>query len=774
MKKIIALLAMLMPIIAAAQSLEGSWRFHPTYLMSQATEFIDTEHHVYALSNGALICLDKTTNEIKPLTQASSGLSDVTIRNIYYNYNKKYLLIVYNNSNLDILFEDGKLVNVSDLRDVVMNSSKVVNHVTFTTDHALLATAFGLVFIDCESARVSEFRNYGVTITSAAQVGNRLLVSSGGKIMATQGRHETFSDFEDTGIALASGKLYPIDENKFFLYGTNKLMRCTIDDNNAITTKDIVSATPTCNIQPTNGGWLVNFRASKYYYTIKDDGNFTATKTTCNNTELFSCSPDGDGAMWQIDNNGIHLKGSTDYHKPDGIFMRTAASPQMLYSYYNAQDNKFYVTTHGQRMYYGGNTNANSLYYVLTYDGANWLDATPTAVRSVTSPGPMAFMPGHDNVFFLTSRSAPNNLFRVVDGQVDFTFAAGTNNPYSSLVQPRIAFDYDGNLWLCSTRASSTQPKDVACMLPREKVLSPQITKDDWIVVSVPNLSDGTFQDQSFVINKDNVKVTNGGYFAKLAMSIWRGTPDSTGNGVDATYITSFVDQSGQAIDAQENYVYCLAADSTGNVWVGSSRSPVFFFNPSEAFEPNFRATRPQPLDGEDSPYSLAVCGIAVDSQNRKWLATLESGIYVVSGDGTQILKHFDTDNCDIPSSKVYSVAVSPTSAIALTDKGVAEFAMSEIPTAIDYTAVTAAPTIVEPAYTGFVTIGEVETGACVRITDRDGNIVREFTATGSQVAWDTCDETGERVPTGIYSVYAGRSAEQLPGTPQVRVKIIK
>ena len=116
------------------------------------------------------------------------------------------------------------------------------------------------------------------------------------------------------------------------------------------------------------------------------------------------------------------------------------------------------------------------------------------------------------------------------------------------------------------------------------------------------------------------------------------------------------------------------------------------------------------------------------------------------------------------------TVAVFPES----DDSDSFELDMNDVASATDYTAVTAAPTFVEPGYTGYVTIGQVDVGACVRITDRDGNIVREFTATSNQVAWDTCDETGERVPTGVYSIYAGLSADQLPGTPQVRVKIIK
>ena len=46
MKKLIVFLALLLPVLqehALAQELEGTWSFHPSYLMSTANNLIDTE-----------------------------------------------------------------------------------------------------------------------------------------------------------------------------------------------------------------------------------------------------------------------------------------------------------------------------------------------------------------------------------------------------------------------------------------------------------------------------------------------------------------------------------------------------------------------------------------------------------------------------------------------------------------------------------------------------------------------------------------------------------
>lgn len=777
MKKLIILLALLFPMLALAQDIEGTWKFHPAYQLSAASDLIDTENHVYALSNGAIVCLDKASGQIQALSPAT-GLSEAKVKSIYYNYDKHYLLIAYTSSNIDLLYDDGHIVNISALADAVMNISRSINDVSFDDGIVYVATDFGLVVIDEQKESVIEFRNYNKALTSVARVGEHTIIAYEGKLFASNNRRELLSDFNPLDITLDNARLRTATDNTFFLLGDKALKRCTMSINEkgdtGFVATDIVLATPN-NLQRTSGGWLANFRASSFYYTISNDGNYTATKVTGNNTSLYSSAPDGDGTIWQIDGNGIHIKGATGYHKPGGIYTYNNASPVWFYSYYNTMNDKFYITSFDQRYAYSPSARPKFKAYLLSYDGNNWTDETPTKIRNLIESGPLALVPWHNNALFYTIRSN-NNLFRVVDGQVDLTFVQGVNHPYTGLVLPRIAFDSQGNLWMCSTRAAAPEPKDVACMLPKDKVMNPTITKDDWIVVSVPgmNMPGGTFQNQTFCIGKGDVKVTHDGYQGSLAFTLWRGTPDATNSTVESVRVSDPVDQNGKAIDKYNNYLYTMTNDSTGYIWVGSSNSPVFYFDPVEVMENGFKVTRPIVNDGEDSPFNLAVSYIATDYLNRKWIATIENGLYVVSPDGSRVLKHFDVDNSLLPSSKVYSVVASPNRAIVLTANGVVEFDMTDIPQAIDYTAVTAAPMFVEPSYTGFVTIGQVDVGACVRITDRDGNVVREFTATSNQVAWDTCDETGERVPTGVYSIYAGLTAEQLPGTPQARVKIIK
>ena len=50
---------------------------------------------------------------------------------------------------------------------------------------------------------------------------------------------------------------------------------------------------------------------------------------------------------------------------------------------------------------------------------------------------------------------------------------------------------------------------------------------------------------------------------------------------------------------------------------------------------------------------SETILSIAVDPSNRKWIATNNSGVYLVNEDGTEILQQFTKDNSPLISHSV-------------------------------------------------------------------------------------------------------------------------
>ena len=109
-----------------------------------------------------------------------------------------------------------------------------------------------------------------------------------------------------------------------------------------------------------------------------------------------------------------------------------------------------------------------------------------------------------------------------------------------------------------------------------------------------------------------------------------------------------------------------------------------------------------------------------------------------------------------------------------VTPKGVVEYFPGITPSQDDYSNVYATPSLVEPDFTGMVSINGLMSNSNVVITDGDGNTVKTLTSTGGIALWDLSDETGARVKTGYYKVYASQATPDTTGDPLTKIAIIK
>ncbi len=156
----------------------------------------------------------------------------------------------------------------------------------------------------------------------------------------------------------------------------------------------------------------------------------------------------------------------------------------------------------------------------------------------------------------------------------------------------------------------------------------------------------------------------------------------------------------------------------------------------------------------------LQVNDIAVDGANRKWIATQSSGLFLVSADGTQIIKKFNTTNSALTSNTVFQVCCNPNSnsVYVTTPSGLYEYFSDSSPAETSYDNIYAYPNPVRPDYGGDVTIMGLMDNSLVKIADAGGNVIRQLKSTGGMVTWDCCDQYGDRVKTGIYMVLCSRA----------------
>ena len=123
--RLLAALLAFIPSMALAQVATGQWRLHPQFGVNYG-QVVETADKVYYTANGYLYSYDKDGDETQSYTR-NNKLSDSGISRVFYNDTKHYLMIVYANSNIDLLYDDGRVVNMSDLKSAVLNASKAIN-----------------------------------------------------------------------------------------------------------------------------------------------------------------------------------------------------------------------------------------------------------------------------------------------------------------------------------------------------------------------------------------------------------------------------------------------------------------------------------------------------------------------------------------------------------------------------------------------------------------------------------------------------------------------
>lgn len=153
MKKFIITLIVVVGFCQSTFGQIGSWKAYMAYSEIQEIEKAGDELFVmasndlyqYNLNDQSIYTYDKT-----------NGLSDTNIRHIKWCPEAQRLIVVYQNSNIDLVETDGDIINISDLYTKVITGDKSVNSIRIDDIYAYLICGFGIVKVNMERAEISD------------------------------------------------------------------------------------------------------------------------------------------------------------------------------------------------------------------------------------------------------------------------------------------------------------------------------------------------------------------------------------------------------------------------------------------------------------------------------------------------------------------------------------------------------------------------------------------------------------------------------------------
>lgn len=786
---LVAVLAMALPSVG--QSV-GQWYIYPRF-DGTAQYIVDSPSIVYYVSGGSLYSFNKNDNETFSYS-TQNKLSDNNITVAKYNHDGKYLFVAYSNGNIDLVYDNGRVINMPDIKDAVLTTRKTINDADFANGKIYVGTNFGLVVFDDARHEVIESGIFNKNLKSVSASKDNILVFSSTDYAiyrsSMSDRHNTWDNFhrwigrspshmvsagEDLFI-VTDGTLNFVDLNWTILdFTLNPLSDVTgvksvdrdADGNLHVqTTDNLFTIDPTGNIlsktalddavknqtlayhRDFNSVWgldadgLANYDLTSSPVTVLSDKS-APQATTIDEVAYLNASADGTriyasnlGAT-RFKSIGGPGDGTENVQRTDCFINGVPHNAALHVCHHLTSESYIMQQRHNSTLMYGGlarlavDPDDPDKYYVCnTIDGV-----------------------------FVIKDNEQLGLFNSLNSPIRPSWGANSARAFD------VFFDKEGNLWV-----GAIYPRDVYSpyvILPKAKVNSDlsKITIDDWVqlknFIGIWNPDKEVF---GVLTKKDGILITSSSaWYGDVYVLDTRGTLLNTEDDVVKAW-SSFIDQDGNSFSA-ERWV-CGVEDKKGRVWFGTTSGVIEFTDPSKFTSQSARIKRlkvPRNDGTGLADYLLStdmINDIAIDDLNRKWIATENSGVFLVSEDGDKILQNFNTSNSPLPSNSVYSVLCDPLSNDIYfgMKTGVIRYSSTASPAASDLSNVYAYPNPVRPEYTGWITIAGLMENTLVKITDAGGNVVHQGRSEGGMLSWDGCDPSGNRVRSGVYLVFASNN----------------
>lgn len=822
MNRLTILLITLCSLIAgrAQNGIKGEWRLHNSWDY-YATKTIDTPERTFFQMKGQylggsntagwsensnlLFVYDKEDGSLSGYN-AANYLHGNIIQFMEYNSRKGYLLIVYEDSSIDLLYDDDTIYTVPGLSTAVLNASKKVTAASFDADNGriYLASEFGYLVIDDTKHVIDGFYNYNRPLTGIGRVGDNLVASCADGIFISplSSRHNDWSSFTPLrGVSGAVSGLIALNSTQF-AYFQSGCHLATLGDAGTVETKQLFTDNVRYASECKDGYYL---QTGWWHNLLDRQGKLTRSFVPTDLRENQAGTWDFVDYYYERGRDGIEarrynasdqswsqgVKVPSPFPQPYRIFHITH-SPEYGMIMANESFNRFL------QPYW-----VNNRFMASCYKDGEWTNAG--GLQNPSSPFAESFRNGYGcvidpldpNVIWSGSYNGLYSLHLPDNALELYSYPDGPGNGKpgfhpvfvdvfdGSVHKAHVgapSFDPDGNLWVMENMGSLTTASlsplycwPVADRRTGNTASFKSITLKGYTM----SPTYGSVEAMRHSSNRNTVIFYHpmqwGGPIYVLDH---KGTLDNAADD-KLVVINKFVDQNGNGIPSV--YLNKLWEDpSTGIVWVGTSTG-LFLFRPSEALSGKTNVTRIiiARNDGTNQgDYLLAgndVLDINADGAGRKWISTNGNGVVVVSPSGDRIVEHFTAENSLLPSNQVYCTGFDPQSnAVWIgTQHHIATYYSDVTPGEPDYNNVLSYPNPVRPDFYGEVTIQGLMDDSLVKIIDQGGHLVKELgRSQGGMITWNLTNMQGERVSTGVYII--ATSTEETGSAAVGKILVVK
>ncbi len=163
-KKIYYTLTLLLFVFIShqAKAAIGDWKAYMSYHDVQEVE--QAGNLIFVQASNSLYVYNKNDQSIQTFSK-TDYLSDCDIQHIGYNNSAKRLLILYNNSNIDLMnVSNFEVTNLSDYNTASTTGDKAVNDIYMYGKYAYMSNGFGIIKINIADGEVSDTYNLGFKV----------------------------------------------------------------------------------------------------------------------------------------------------------------------------------------------------------------------------------------------------------------------------------------------------------------------------------------------------------------------------------------------------------------------------------------------------------------------------------------------------------------------------------------------------------------------------------------------------------------------------------